>query len=343
MGIPGLRPYVKSVCETIDLTTFEDQVMLVDISIYLRTYLHSGDGSISMIVSRLNDQVKLLLSNGIVPVYIFDGSGYRDVKLVVEKRAKRITGNQNKIEELRAKQAADVVQLNVVNNDDDKLVTEVEPINTNTDLMSTEAKIKSLEVANRCLTKDIITSCKQLLDANGVSWIQATGEADTLISWIQQSIRDNIFNELTAMLPNQLLNCKKVYVLSTDSDMLTYGCETCVTEITTGTTGSNSAVATVYRLSRVLEHLCMTREMFVDFCILCGCDYASKITGIGIKKAHALIVKHHTIEAIIEYINGNEKLKIRHVYPAEFIEQYQIARNMFLLHSSDGEPKKLFV
>ena len=87
----------------------------------------------------------------------------------------------------------------------------------------------------------------------------------------------------------------------------------------------------------------MTQEMFIDFCILCGCDYSSKITGIAIIGANKLIVKHITIEAILAHINANEKLKLRHTYPDEFIEQYQIARNMFLLHSPDGEPRELYL
>ena len=33
--------------------------------------------------------------------------------------------------------------------------------------------------------------------------------------------------------------------------------------------------------SQVLDELKLTPEQFVDMCILCGCDYAGTIRGIG--------------------------------------------------------------
>jgi flap endonuclease-1 len=201
-----------------------------------------------------------------------------------------------------------------------ELTPELSPENAQNIAMM-QTKIQSLEVANRFLTREIIAECKKLLDSKGIRYIQATGEADTLISYI--------FAEKDDSLP------RAVAVLSADSDMLTYGCPILITEISLQT-------ATIYRLDRVLEYLKMTREMFVDFCILCGCDYSSKITGIAIKGANSYIIKHKKIETIITHINTDTKLRARHPYPAEFIEQYQIARNMFLLHSPDGVATKLY-
>ena len=31
----------------------------------------------------------------------------------------------------------------------------------------------------------------------------------------------------------------------------------------------------------MLEELQLTRDQFIDLCILCGCDYTDKIPGIG--------------------------------------------------------------
>ena len=39
---------------------------------------------------------------------------------------------------------------------------------------------------------------------------------------------------------------------------------------------------------------------FVDFCIMCGCDYTETIRGIGPKTALALIRKHKTIGGVLE-------------------------------------------
>jgi 5'-3' exonuclease len=43
-------------------------------------------------------------------------------------------------------------------------------------------------------------------------------------------------------------------------------------------------------------------------CILCGCDYASKIEGIGPVKAYKFIKEYSTIENLIEFCKSeNEK------------------------------------
>jgi len=47
--------------------------------------------------------------------------------------------------------------------------------------------------------------------------------------------------------------------------------------------------STIVELHEVLNALSLTYEQFIDFCILCGCDYTSKIAGIGPVKALKLI------------------------------------------------------
>ncbi len=42
----------------------------------------------------------------------------------------------------------------------------------------------------------------------------------------------------------------------------------------------------------------LSMEQFVDFCILCGCDYVNNIRGIGPVKALQLIQKHGSIEVM---------------------------------------------
>ena len=42
-------------------------------------------------------------------------------------------------------------------------------------------------------------------------------------------------------------------------------------------------------LSSILEELDLTYEQYIDFCILCGCDYTSKVPGIGPVKALKMI------------------------------------------------------
>lgn len=47
----------------------------------------------------------------------------------------------------------------------------------------------------------------------------------------------------------------------------------------------------------------ISREQFIDLCILLGCDYCNNIRGIGPKKAFELIKQYKNIETILENID----------------------------------------
>ena len=44
-----------------------------------------------------------------------------------------------------------------------------------------------------------------------------------------------------------------------------------------------------YRVDRILSDLELTKNEWIDFCILCGCDYVCRIPGVGPKNAFKLI------------------------------------------------------
>merc|ERR1711937_849293 len=71
-----------------------------------------------------------------------------------------------------------------------------------------------------------------------------------------------------------------------------------------------------YNAEKLLEDLEMSREQFVDMCILLGCDYCDSIKGIGPKKAFELITKHKSIEEILKVID-KEKYKVPDPFPFE--------------------------
>ncbi len=50
-----------------------------------------------------------------------------------------------------------------------------------------------------------------------------------------------------------------------------------------------------------MKGLGLTDDEFIDMCILCGCDYASKIEGIGPVKAYKFIKQYGSIENIIDH------------------------------------------
>ena len=73
-------------------------------------------------------------------------------------------------------------------------------------------------------------------------------------------------------------------VMSEDMDMLCHGCE----RVLRLGEGSWERVE-VYRLADVLSGLGVSLRGFVYFCILCGCDYSSRIKGVGPVKAMNMV------------------------------------------------------
>jgi flap endonuclease-1 len=87
--------------------------------------------------------------------------------------------------------------------------------------------------------------------------------------------------------------------ISEDNDMLVYGCEHLYRFYKT-----NSSHILEYNLKEILSDLDMTRDEFLDLCILCGSDYYKKIKFRSNLKnsvvAYYLIKKYKTIENIIQ-------------------------------------------
>lgn len=77
-----------------------------------------------------------------------------------------------------------------------------------------------------------------------------------------------------------------------------------------------------FNYNKVLEGLHLTKDEFIDFCILCGCDYCDSIRGIGAKTALKLIQKYHNIETILKNID-----KTKYVVPEPFL--YKESRLQF--------------
>jgi hypothetical protein len=65
--------------------------------------------------------------------------------------------------------------------------------------------------------------------------------------------------------------------------------------------------------------------MFTSMCILCGCDYADSIKGVGVKKAHALMRENKTIENIMRRLRLDGALAIPHNY----VDAFQLAFSTF--------------
>lgn len=124
------------------------------------------------------------------------------------------------------------------------------------------------------VTKYHIDECKKFLEYTGIPFVQANGEAEKTCVYLKK------------------INAVD-YVVSDDTDTLTFGCDSV---LKTSIKGDIQEIS----LTKMLEDFEMSYTEFVDFCILSGCDYCPYIPSVGPQTAFSLIKKHKTIEAVIK-------------------------------------------
>ena len=116
-------------------------------------------------------------------------------------------------------------------------------------------------------------------------------------------------------------------VASEDMDCLTFGCKL----LLKGFKSRNEGIVEI-DLERVLKNLELTMEQFVDFCILCGCDYCKSIKNLGPVRALKYIKEYKTIEKVLVALdleNKNPKSKLKFVIPTGDDFLYEQARELF--------------
>jgi flap endonuclease-1 len=151
------------------------------------------------------------------------------------------------------------------------------------------------------VSKEQIEECKKLLTLMGVPVVQAAGEAEAQCA--------------------ALVRAKKAWAVATeDMDALTFGAPILLRHLTFSEAKKRPIAE--YRIDEVLLQLGLTMDQFIDLCILLGCDYTSKIPGIGPQKAFEGIVAHKNIEGLIASLDP-----AKYTIPGDF--NYMAARELF--------------
>eukprot|EP00197_Chlamydomonas_leiostraca_P009294 CAMPEP_0202882264 /NCGR_PEP_ID=MMETSP1391-20130828/37732_1 /ASSEMBLY_ACC=CAM_ASM_000867 /TAXON_ID=1034604 /ORGANISM="Chlamydomonas leiostraca, Strain SAG 11-49" /LENGTH=358 /DNA_ID=CAMNT_0049565087 /DNA_START=98 /DNA_END=1170 /DNA_ORIENTATION=- len=128
------------------------------------------------------------------------------------------------------------------------------------------------------VTREHNEECKKLLRLMGVPVVDAATEAEAQCA--------------------ALAKAGLVYGVATeDMDALTFGTPRLIRHLMAPATSAQAI--TEFDHSKVLAGLGLTNAQFIDFCILCGCDYAGTIRGIGPVRALKLIQEHGSIEALL--------------------------------------------
>ena len=112
------------------------------------------------------------------------------------------------------------------------------------------------------------------------------------------------------------------FVATEDMDVLAFGSSVLLRHFTFNV--DRKTPITQFSLQKFQEIFNVTHDQFIDFCILLGCDYCEKISGIGPKNAIKLILEHKTIENIVENL---DKKKYKVPQDWKFREARQLFKN----------------
>ena len=152
------------------------------------------------------------------------------------------------------------------------------------------------------ITKQQIEDVKILLRLMGIPVIDAPCEAEAQCA--------------------ELVKSGKVYATGTeDMDALTFGTPIILRKLTMPESAKEKVIE--INVAKVLSGLDLTYNQFIDFCILCGCDYCESIKGIGPKSALKMLRKHGDIETILE------NLPDKYTVPDSLKDNLEQVRNLF--------------
>ena len=257
MGIRGLNTVIKKwapeAVQTCDISKYKNCKVAIDCSILLYKFKYASRVENSHLIGIAN-RIKFYLMNGILPIFVFDGTPPEAKRVTLVKRQAVKEKMYVRLEELRAKEPETEIENKLIQDEIEKLLSQL-----------------------IIIKKSHIEESKELLEKSGIPYCTAPEDAEKYCAFLQK----NGFVD---------------YTVTDDTDASTFGCPIILkTSINKNITEINTNV--------ILEKFKMSRESFVDFCILSGCDYTDPIPQIGPITAFNLIKKYNSIEEILKVLN----------------------------------------
>ena len=250
--------------EEIEFSDLNDRVVAVDamntlyqfLSIIRQrdgTPLKDSDGNITSHLSGLFYRNINLLEKNIRPVYVFDGA-------MPDLKQKESSERRRKREEAKKEW---------------KKLKEEGKIS--------EAYSKATQSSK--LTGDMIEESKELLDAMGIPWIQASSEGEAQAAYMASQ--------------------GEVYAVgSQDWDCLLFGADRMVRNLTSSKTqktptGRKKVKQERIELETVLQDLDISREQLIMLGMLMGTDFNDGVHGIGPKKGLKKVKEHKDLDSLL--------------------------------------------
>lgn len=227
MGIKHLNQFVRRECpgaiKTVSFAEMAGKVIVVDASIYM--YRFAADNAL---LENMYSMIRMFQLNGIVPIFIFDGKPPDEKRNLLNKRQRL-----KRIAEMHYNEVKSSIELNSSLNTADN-----------------EHMLKALKRKFVRLHDSDYERVKTLLQALGVNYIVAPGEADV-------------------MCAQMVLKRKAHACASDDTDLFVYGCPRVLRHL-----NLMDQTMVMYEMSKILELLGMTMTEFRQVCVVSGTDYS---------------------------------------------------------------------
>lgn len=185
-----------------------------------------------------------------------------------------------------------------------ELETQLSQSNENKEALIEE--IKKIKRKTISITSEDNAKLKYFLDLMNIKHIKSESEADIVCSKLSSS---------------GLID----FVISEDMDHLTSG-----TKILLRDFNNKNNYVTMYNRETILTKLNFTEDQLIHMCILFGCDYVSRIRGMGYKTSYKMInkatIEGCSIESILKNVSS---IKKNLIIPEDYIEKSKKAYIIF--------------
>lgn len=250
MGIKHMNRYLIDRCSKNSICKFhlrfaEGKTVVVDTSIYMYKYMTQ-----KALIEYMYLMISILLEYKIVPVFIFDGKAPPEKKELLRERSRHKKEAENKYNLIHKE-----MEKNDINNDVRK------------DLMD---ELESLKKKFIRIKESDITQIKCLMDAYGISYLTADGEADKLCALMVKT-------------------GKAWACLSDDMDMFVYGCPRVLRHMSL-----LKHTIIFYDFENILKELGILETYFREIMVLSGTDYNIR-QNISLNDAFKWFYEYYTI------------------------------------------------
>jgi flap endonuclease-1 len=242
------------------LSVFNGMTFAVDTNVYLYKYLYGKSNHIDGMFFMVNKFKKF----GITPIFIFDGKPPTEKTNTIIQRREAKQKLHDRILDLKSQS---------INSDDGQEIKD---------------EISNIEKRIVFVSIDIIQSTKELFDLMGVSYIEATSEAE------QYCAKLNHMGLVSG-------------VVSEDMDTIA-----CGAKIVLRNFSNRDDMVDVYYLDNILTEMNISYDSFIDMCILLGNDYIQRPKGYTPTEIYMDIMEYQRIESVL---NNRENVKLGNNIP----------------------------